>query len=320
MNFNKYKNIFSNTLYKREYSQNDFMQDLQLFKFFVSIYSIKAQFKERLENQFNLTSKQLQKYSEVLESQGLITFQRFTELDEITQEIIYTIEPDPKNIYLKNPKMYIITPKGLESGRELVEKAYKEYIDNEGVQIFLNNIKKQSKAYHQTKNKILFEENLLEPRTLTHPLTGLKYEKETKAQIKMKKYLFELKQIKNNTNNKYFKINELDKQLLSLDASQRQELIELYEDYDNNQKKEKVYYNGIYSHLTGYELSQLSNEIISQKDINKINKELKEEREQKYSDYIHLTAIINKKKLFQRDIEYLNAEAEKFLICLGGYN
>lgn len=290
--------------------QLNLVKDFQACKFFLTLHFCDFAFEWQLIKQHNLTKSQIQKYSELLNERGFISFKLLSELSENMQEAILKIIPDFAKVYGNNPKVYIITPEGKKEGKKIVEDILRNNSSNQGLYFLIMQLAEFSKNFREVKKKILYEENNLLEREVIFP-NGIKIIKNTNKKIGL---LSEIKQFKRD------QVEELSssKGNLPISTGNKQDLTiaqEIKQELNKN-----IEYDGIYSHLTNHEIEKLSNGVTlsEEKQIEKeYKKEISETLKQQYStqsvDYEVLRyqgktlTKEQKEKIFDEGMDFLNS-------------
>jgi hypothetical protein len=269
MAYNKYNFYYrkkKTTNTNRPLTDDDFINDNQLLRFFMALHFNDFTFERNLVNQYNLTKGQIQKYSERLNREGLLIFDTFSELEENDQEAILKMTPDFDKFYARNPKCYAITPEGKEKGKQLLRKALEISQTNPAIKHLITQVSKTTKTYRTNKKRITKQEQSLLDRTLTTP-SGVTYQRESLAKQNAKKLVYETLQ--------ELKLSSKKQELLSSGKTEvtiKQELsIIPYEEKKQEELREKTYYNGIYAGDSNAMIQ--AQEEVKNKDIRELKKE-----------------------------------------------
>jgi len=275
-------------------------------KLFLALYFNDYAFEWQLKKKYNLTTSQIQKFSEELNIQGLISFRLLSELSEALQEIIMKTTPDYAKVYNENPKVYIITPNGKLKGKEVINLLLKDIHSNQGLYDFVKQLSDNTKSYRYLKQIILKEEKSIRYRRIKFP-NGVMIDRPSKALLDMK--------VQRRLMSKNSKSNQL-----VISSSSPTYLTELKQLKLDMKKDRGVIYKGEYSHLTTNELSEFMSKPVNLKEI-KLSKDDEIELSHKVNDlnvkgerdYLIMRGF----KIGKRERKQLDMEATSFLDRLG---
>lgn len=300
MVYNKYNFNYKK---KKDLNQDSFIDDHQLFRFFISIYFNDVQFESSLIQNYNLTKSQIQKYSEFCTKLGYISLRNFSQLSDNMQEAIIKMTPDFKKFYARNEKAYIITPQGKEDGKELLTKALKQAHNNQSLQDLIRQLNFQAQTYRSIKKDILEKEKLMADRQII-TADGIKYLRMSNAKRQLKQDIFELRHQKESNNTQ-------------LTIKNNTSLAKAFEDSLRCEAKQRTEYQGLYANIPAQELNNIMREV-NDKDIEKLKKEdskmAKEYMRLEDEDYDVIMYKSNNLKPLQK--KKLDEEAMNFLNSL----
>jgi len=302
----------SSNNFKRDFgNKKEVLKDLEENKVLLVLFFKGFSWQKELENEFNISNSVISKSISRFEKQGFIISKDFFSLDLDLQECVKRLSSAYKNSIRVQPKIYTLSVEGREYAEDIVEFYKLEAKNNSSLKSTIKFIQDKTRAYEKLMKKFNEEEDKMLYRKRVSD-KGIVYETKTKRIRDFEKAIRIAKsevlpQLFNNAK----KMLGFEKKSSELVIKKKSE-IEVFNDLENNYKKNKILYNN--SEISVDELSELQKNkdkeiekapIEKGKSIDEVN-DFRMEGFEKLKTFLGINPKLTNKKEFDGNMEIIN--------------